>query len=280
MNGALLDVPGARLYHEVHGSGAAVLLLIPGGNGDTGPYAPVARALAGAGYTVVSYDRRGYSRSPASTPPPPEGWLATDVTDALALLDRYSPGAPALVMGSSSGAIVGLELLARHPQRVRRLVAHEPPLLGLLPDAADHRCVLDAVYDTALRDGPSAAMAQFNRHAGLPEPQLPPLSQLPPEVVEMIGRMSANLDQFLRSEMRQYPATEPDWAALAQYGDRLVLAGGEQSHALLPYQPSLVLARRLGLPVVDLPGAHIGYATDPTEFAAALDTALSRAPTG
>jgi alpha-beta hydrolase superfamily lysophospholipase len=107
MNGSLLDVSGARLYHEVHGSGDAVLLLIPGGNGDAGPYAPLARALAGAGYTVVSYDRRGYSRSPASGPPPPEGWLAEDVTDALALLDRYSPGAPACVMGSSSGAIPG-----------------------------------------------------------------------------------------------------------------------------------------------------------------------------
>ena len=88
---------------------------------------------------MLSYDRRGYSRSPADQPAPDTGLLTEDVADALALLDRYSPGEPALVFGSSSGAIIGLELLSRHPERVRLLVAHEPPLLGLLPDADAQR---------------------------------------------------------------------------------------------------------------------------------------------
>src|SRR5438270_13092410 len=53
------------LYSEVHGSGP-VLLLIPGGNGDAGGYQPLTQALAGR-YTVVSYDRRGFGRSPAGS---------------------------------------------------------------------------------------------------------------------------------------------------------------------------------------------------------------------
>lgn len=62
-----LQAPGASLYYEVRGAGP-VLLLIAGGNGDTGPYQPVADHLASR-RTVVSYDRRGFSRSPLAEPP-------------------------------------------------------------------------------------------------------------------------------------------------------------------------------------------------------------------
>ncbi len=177
MTGDLLTVPGARIHHEILGAGP-VLLLIPGGSGDAATFGQLAPLLARR-HTVLSYDRRGYSRSPADSPAPDAGWLAEDVADALALLDRYSPGEPALVFGSSSGAIIGLELLARHPERVRLLVAHEPPLLGLLPDADARRAFLDTVHAIAARDGVPAAMRHFNRHVGIPEPQLPPPDQLP-----------------------------------------------------------------------------------------------------
>jgi pimeloyl-ACP methyl ester carboxylesterase len=45
-----------------------------------------------------------------------------------------STNQPALVFGSSVGALIGLELVARHPEKVRLLVAHEPPAWELLPD--------------------------------------------------------------------------------------------------------------------------------------------------
>ena len=62
-----LKVPGASLYYEVRGSGP-VLLLVCGGLYDAAGYAGLARQLAG-GYTVVTYDRRGNSRSPLDGPP-------------------------------------------------------------------------------------------------------------------------------------------------------------------------------------------------------------------
>jgi pimeloyl-ACP methyl ester carboxylesterase len=278
MSGQLLDVPGARIYHEVAGAGP-VLLLVPGGSGDAAGFGRLVRPLA-ARYTVVSYDRRGFSRSPADGATPDTGWLAQDVTDALALLDRYSPDGPALAFGSSSGAIVGLELLARHGKRVRTLIAHEPPLLDLLPEAAAARAFVDEVYDTALREGAEVAMRRFNRHVGIPEPQLPPPDQLPPPLAAMLRRIANNTGHFLRYELRQYTAHRPDLAALERHRDRLVLAGGRDSRTRLPYQPNLILARRLGLPVVDLPGDHIGYIGSPIEFAAALDTVLSGVVTG
>jgi pimeloyl-ACP methyl ester carboxylesterase len=62
---SLLDVPGARLYYETHGSGP-LLLLIPGASGTVGGFAG-GEHLA-AQYTVVAYDRRGFSRSRLAGP--------------------------------------------------------------------------------------------------------------------------------------------------------------------------------------------------------------------
>src|SRR5437764_4825905 len=142
------------LYSEVHGSGP-VLLLIPGGNGDAGGYQPLTQALAGR-YTVVSYDRRGFGRSAAGSveagPVEEAQRFATDVEDAAGLLDRYG-GGHGYVFGSSSGAIIALDLLRRYPERAARLVAHEPPLVRLLPDAAQHLRFFARIYDIYRRDG-------------------------------------------------------------------------------------------------------------------------------
>ena len=95
-----------------------MLLLIPGGNGDAAPFERAANELA-AWYTVVTYDRRGFSRSTLDAPPDDQRRLETDSNDAIGLLDQL--GAPtAYVLGSSSGAIVALDLITRHPERVRR----------------------------------------------------------------------------------------------------------------------------------------------------------------
>jgi acetyltransferase/esterase len=270
-----LEVPGARLYHEVCGAGP-VLLLIPGGNGDAGPYARLATALADR-YTVVSYDRRGFSRSPCDDPPEGGLRLRDDVDDALRLLDRAG-GAPAYVLGSSSGAIVGLELLAHHPQRVRLLVAHEPPLITLLPDAAARLAFFDDVYRIWRERGVDAAMEAFGAGIGMQPSAPPPGAQLPPPVREMMARMRRNQEFWLEHELRQYIRVEPDLAALRPAADRLVLGCGEESRELLPARPNGVLAERLGAPIAEFPGGHVGYATHPSEFAERLAAVLAGAP--
>ena len=130
MEAHTLDAPGATLHFEVRGSGP-VLLLICGGIYDAAAYAGLAGRLADR-YTVVSYDRRGNSRSPLDGPPEPQR-VEVHADDASLLLAEVSPDAPAFVFGNSSGAQIGLALAERHPEQVRALVAHEPPLLALLP---------------------------------------------------------------------------------------------------------------------------------------------------
>src|SRR5687767_7046562 len=123
-----VDVPGARLHYEVRGSGPLVLVI--GSPMTSSDFAPLADALAGD-HTVVTYDPRGLGGSTIDDP-------AQDATpdlradDVAALLDAVGAES-ADVFGSSGGAVTGLALVSRHPQRVRTLVAHEPPLLELLP---------------------------------------------------------------------------------------------------------------------------------------------------
>ncbi|GIG65295.1 alpha/beta fold hydrolase [Phytomonospora endophytica] len=268
-----LDVPGARLHYEVYGSGPTTLLLIPGGNGDAAPYSPLARAFAET-HTVIAYDRRGYSRSPIDTPFDADTRLDADVADAVALLDTVG-GAPADVFGSSSGAIVGLHLLTAHPDRIRTLVAHEPPLVTLLPDADDVLALLDRVHDLHRTKGVEEAMRVFGEGIGQPHEQGPPPDGLPAPVLEMIARMRGNFPFFLEEEVTRYPRRVPDRTALKSLADKLILAGGEDSREEFPYRPNLVLAAELGLTVHDLPGDHIGYVsareTFPRALAALLD---------
>jgi pimeloyl-ACP methyl ester carboxylesterase len=267
-----LAVPGARLYHEVRGRGPA-LLLIPGGNGDTGPYERAAAELA-ARFTVVTYDRRGYSRSPLDRPPDGGERLAVDVDDALGLLDRFADG-PAVVFGSSSGAIVALDLVSRRPESVGVLVAHEPPAVTVLPDADDLLMILDDVYATYRSDGVGPAMQKFNASVGLDNPFALRRAAHPGHLAEMMTRMAGNLEFWLEHELRQYPRFPPDIEALRAVSTRLVLAGGRESRQFFPYRPNTVLAERLHLRVVDFPGGHVGYATHPTEFATQLVEVLA-----
>ena len=96
------------------------------------------------------------TRSPLSSSAP---------TTSTAILDDLGAESADL-FGSSGGAVTGLALVARHPGRVRTLVAHEPPLLELLPDAAQQRANTEAIIDTFHRDGFQAAWMHFMRNAG------------------------------------------------------------------------------------------------------------------
>ncbi|MBK0373058.1 alpha/beta fold hydrolase [Streptomyces sp. RB110-1] len=152
-----LEAPGATLHYEVRGRGP-LLVMVPGGSADAGIYDALAAGLADR-WTVVAFDPRGYSRSTLHGPTG-EQLPGTHSEDVARLIELLSPdGAPAAVFGSSSSAIVALDLLSRRPGLVGRVVAHEPPLVELLPDPAAGRAVFAAVRESFLRDGVEAAMA-------------------------------------------------------------------------------------------------------------------------
>ncbi|MFI6812346.1 alpha/beta fold hydrolase [Nonomuraea sp. NPDC050328] len=162
-----LRVPGATLHYETRGQGPA-LLLIPGGTGAASAFDGVADLLA-ADHTVIAYDPRGFSRSPLDAPATDQQ-VAVHADDAYRLLEHLSPTSPAKVFGSSSGAIVALHLLTTHPDRVTQVIAHEPPLVELLPDAPVHRAFLQNLRDTYDTQGLQPAMTVFATGLSRPAP--------------------------------------------------------------------------------------------------------------
>jgi len=266
-------VPGARLYVETRGSGP-LLVFIVGGNGDAAVFGPVAAALA-ATFTVVTYDRRGFARSPLDGAFDAAARIAVDADDAARVIEHCA-GGPAHVFGSSSGAIVGLDLVARHPDRVRTLVAHEPPMVTLLPDAATWLALFDDVYATYVAFGVPAAMAKFYAGVGLQGPREPSAGMaLPPPLAEMLARMPVNQAFWLEHELRSYPRFAPDLDALRAVAGQLVLAVGREPPEAPLARPARLLAAALEVPVVEFAGGHVGYLTAPGEVAAQLAARLT-----
>lgn len=272
---ATLKVPGATLYYEVTGAGPT-LLIIPGGPQDAGVFAPLAAALAGH-FRVISYDPRGNSRSSFDG-----GATALDVDqqadDAAALIAHI--GGPAYVFGTSGGAQIGLNLAARHPHLVAALVAHEPPSMMLMDDPEPMLAADRALYDTYKTQGVDAAMAQFFAQAGLdggaaPAGDMPDFdpANMPPAAAETFLRVSGNFEYWLAHGMLPLATYKPDIAAL-KAAPRIIVAIGEQSTGQPIHEMSMALANALGVAPVSVPGDHMGFETQPVQFAQRLEAAF------
>ncbi len=265
-----LKVPGAQLYYEVEGSGP-LLILIPGARGDGESFRPLASHLISQ-YQVVTYDRRGFSRSLLDGPQDYDHRLATDADDVQRLIEHLTDQ-PAIVFGTSSGAIVALEVLTRYPERVQTVVAHEPPVVSLLPDAAKWWAFFDRIYDSSRKNGIPKAMHQFvSMVAGKEDHQV--IERAMTQQANEYTR--ANAAYWMEHELRQYPRIELDLAVLATHTSQMVFVGGRDAQNKVSYQSSKALASALGRDLVDVPGGHVGFMAYPTEFAAALIDALSR----
>jgi pimeloyl-ACP methyl ester carboxylesterase len=285
MRTAMLEVPGGSLYHEVRGSGP-VLLMIPGGPMDASGFRPVAEQLADS-YTVVTYDCRGNSRSPMTGP---REDLTVDLAaeDARRLLEAVGAG-PADVFGSSGGATYGLALVARHPGLVRTLIAHEPPVTELLPDAERWRATNERVGEICRRDGVGPALSFFveSIFAGEPGeepgPDQPTADEAEPtdgaeptaDEAESEARIARNLELFASWLIPHIGNYEPDMAGLRAASTRIVVGIGAQSRPQhMTYQTSRALAEQLGVELAEFPGDHFVEASPPAEFAARLRAVL------
>lgn len=118
-------INGFEMYFERHGQGEP-LVLVHGGWIDHTTWALVVDELA-LTHDVVTYDRRGHSRSERGLGHVPR---RVDEDDLAALIEALDL-APAHLVGNSYGGSISLGVAARYPELVRSVVAHEPPLLGV-----------------------------------------------------------------------------------------------------------------------------------------------------
>jgi pimeloyl-ACP methyl ester carboxylesterase len=265
-----LRVPGAELYYEVRGSGP-VLLMMPGGPADATAFRSIAGQLAPHN-TVVTYDPRGLSRSTLESPLDEHRIVevfADDVHRLLAAVTKVK----ADVFASSGGAVIALELAARHPEQLDTVVSHEPPSPSLQPDPAHVRAVMEQIAATYSTAGIGPAVQIFSdltRSGPPPAPQGEPT----PEMLEDMARMQGNMDLFFGPYMVALARYEPDFAALKAASCRIVAAVGDESRGEMAHDGGLALAERLGTRAVVFPGDHGGFGSHAAEFAAKLREGL------
>ncbi|WP_447006820.1 alpha/beta fold hydrolase [Saccharothrix isguenensis] len=262
-----LRVPDALLHYEVRGQGPLVVLVAA--PMDARSFEPLADLLA-VDHTVLTTDPRGIYRSKVDD-------LDRDSTpelraDDLARLITHLDVGPAVVLGSSGGAVSVLALVQAHPELVRTVISHEPPLDQLVEDREELLARTDEMITTYLAGDSLGAWRQFMAIADI---------RMPEEALEhMFG--GERDPQDLADEHFQYtrmlrPTVHwvPDFDALRAASTRIVVGIGEDSGGELCERTSIALAEGLGIEPTRFPGGHIGFADDPDRFATRLREVLN-----
>ena len=254
-------VPDGELHVERIGNGPA-LLLVAGGTGAAAAYRALAKRLAEE-HTVLAYDRRGHFGSGHAADGPLT--VARHADDARAVIEHFGYG-KALVFGSSAGGDIALELVTRHPDVVSGLVVHEPPAVHLLPDADEW---IEFAREQSARSAAGDVFGAFAAFLGsIAGADLPPL-----KAVRLPNEHEWRL--LFDRELVGFYDYRPDVEALRRSPVPIVLTAGEDSRGYYHYRPARALALELGLPFVEMPGAHLAPQRDARSFAAALTAVLA-----
>ncbi|MFG2296768.1 alpha/beta fold hydrolase [Streptomyces sp. NPDC048603] len=277
-----LPVPGAELHYEVRGSGP-LLLIAQSGEGNAGRSVDLVDRLA-EDYTVVTYDRRGLSRSAL---PAGRGVTMEEHADDVHRLLAELTEEPAIVLGLSLGASIGLHLAVRHPRQVSVLVAHEPVTPRLLPAAERdrHEQELRDIQERYRRDGLLPALAEVARVLGIDpvaqdrEPGLTPQPGLAERAADFDFFLTRDLtaiveDTFDPADLRALAGPAERGGA----GPRIVpVTGRTTPRTVFDHRCAEELAASLGTETAEFPGGHNGNLTHPAAWAARLREVLTEA---
>jgi pimeloyl-ACP methyl ester carboxylesterase len=284
MNTYTLQAPGATIAYDVRDAGdGGVPLMLVGSPMDASGFVTLAGHFPDR--TVITYDPRGTGRSekadPASESTPDEH--ADDIRRVIEAVGR----GPVDLFGSSGGAVNSLALVAKHPELVRTLIAHEPPAAQVVEDREQALAATEGIRDTYRRQGVGPAMAKFiaivSHQGAIPDgfadqPVDPSMFGLP---TEDDGRRD---DPLLGQNLITCTHYEHDFEALRAAPTRIVLAVGEESDGELAHRGGLGVAERLGLDAVIFPSNHGGFlggefgqTGEPDAFAAKLREVLEQA---
>lgn len=259
----ILKTPEVDLAYDVHGP-------LPTADGRP-PLVMIAQPMDASGFnalaphfperTVVTYDPRGLGRSTRK-----DGRVdhvpGTQAGDVHSLIEALGAG-PVEMFASSGGAVTAFALVTAYPEDVAVLVAHEPPLISVLPDApAAERARADfrAAYE---ENGWGAGMAAFigmtswqgeftDDYFAQPAPD--------PAAFGLPAEDDGSRDDPLLSD-RAWPVSsyQPDFAALAAAPTRIVVAVGEESLGTFTARTTVRTAELLGQRATVFPSHHGGF---------------------
>jgi pimeloyl-ACP methyl ester carboxylesterase len=278
-----LEVPGVVLTYDVRKSDSpAPVLLLIGSPMGAGGFGTLASHFTDR--TVVTYDPRGVERSTKADPSSPST-PDQHADDLPRIIDELGAG-PVDLFASSGGAVNALALVATHPEQVRTLVAHEPPLASILPDRDGAMAFTQAIHDTYERSGFGAGMAQFIVAVSHRGPMTAEFASQPAPDPAMFGMPTEDdgtrSDPLLGQNIVSSTHYEPDLDGLRAVSTRIVLAAGTESEGQMAFRGAFAMADLLGTTPVIFPSGHGGFLGDeygqpgePDAFAAKLREVLA-----
>ena len=281
----VLETPEVDLTYDVQGP-------LPTADGRP-PLFMIAQPMDASGFrtlasyfpdrTVVTYDPRGLGRSTRK-----DGRVENEpevqAKDVHALIEALGAG-PVEMLASSGGAVTALALVSAYPDDVTTLVAHEPPLIPVLPDAEAAERARAGFRDVYEARGSGAGMAAFiamtswqGEFTGDYFAQPPPDPAQFGMPAEDDGRRD---DPLLSDRSRAITSYRPDVEALAAAPTRIVIAVGEESVGTFTGRTAVATAELLGQRATVFPSHHggfmggdFGYAGQPEAFARRLREVL------
>ncbi|MEV6831474.1 alpha/beta hydrolase [Amycolatopsis sp. NPDC051102] len=278
-----LETPEADIVYDVHGpvpTGSPPLLLVgqpmtAEGFGTLASHFP--------DRTVVTYDPRGLGRS-VRKDGREDHVPAVQAGDLHAVIQALG-GGPVDVFGSSGGAVAALALVTAHPGDVGTLVAHEPPLVRSLPDAAAAERAGQAVRDAYQAKEFGAGMAAFFAMASWPGEFTDDYFALPPADPAQAGLPTEDDgrrdDPLLTDRSLAVTTYRLDVEALTAAPTRIVVAVGAESRDVFTGRAAIATAALLGQEATVFPSHHggflggeHGYAGQPEAFARKLREVL------
>jgi pimeloyl-ACP methyl ester carboxylesterase len=212
--------------------------------------------------TVVTYDPRGLGRSTRkdgrvdNTP-------TLQASDVHALIETLGAG-PVEMFATSGGAVTALALVAAYPNDVTTLVAHEPIMIPVLPDAAAAERARAQIEDTYEAKGWGAGMAAFmgmtSWHGEFTDDYFAQPAPDPAQFGMPTADNGSRDDPLLSDRSSAIISYHPDFAALKAAPTHIVIAVGEESMGTFSGRTSLATAARLGQGATVFPSHHAGFA--------------------
>jgi pimeloyl-ACP methyl ester carboxylesterase len=235
--------------------------------------------------TVVTYDPRGLGRS-ARTDGRVDNSPTVQADDVHVLIETLG-AAPVDMFASSGGAVTALALVTAYPDDVTTLVAHEPPMIPVLPDAAGAERARAAVRDAYEAGGWGAGMAAFMVLASWQGEYTDDYFAQPAPDPTQFGMPAeddgSRDDPLLSDRSWAVSSYRPDVAALAAAPTRIVIAVGEESLDTFTGRTAVATAELLGQEATVFPSHHggflggeFGYAGQPEAFARRLREVLDQ----
>jgi pimeloyl-ACP methyl ester carboxylesterase len=279
-----LDVPGAVLHYDVRSNDSSTepVLLLIGSPMGAGGFVTLAGHFTDR--TVVTYDPRAAGRS-QRTDGASETTVDEHADDLHRLISALDAG-PVDIFATSGGATNALALVAKHPEQVRTLVAHEPPASQELPDREPVLAASTDIHDTYLRSGFGPAMAKFIALVSYEGPFPADYADQPAPDPAMFGLPTeddgSRNDPLVGQNMISGSHYQHDFDALRVASTRIVVGVGAVSGQMIPGRAAVAVAERLGTTPVSFPGGHDGFlggeygrTGDPDAFATTLRKVLT-----